>query len=316
METKVNLGLVGAFVLVLAGVLIGVALWLASGGMWQQRYDLYLAVEEESVAGLNLNAPVKYNGVEVGKVRSITLDPQDPQRVNLLLAIARGTPIKQDTVAMLKAQGLTGIAYVELSGGAPNAPALRILPGARYPVIATKSSLSTRLENVLTRVLAKLDGTSGNLNAFLSTENQRAFSTALADVARVSHTLAARAPSIDRAITDAGSTLHNTARSSNQLAPALQGITRGATAVERMGNAARQTSLDAGKAVTSIGAAAQRMDTETLPQLEQLLGDLGVLSTSLRRLSEQTERAPTGLVFGHSNTRPGPGEAATEERKP
>jgi phospholipid/cholesterol/gamma-HCH transport system substrate-binding protein len=84
--------------------------------MWQQKYELYLAVEEESVAGLNPSAPVKYSGVEIGKVRSITLDPQDPQRVDLLLAIAQGAPIKQDTVAVLKAQGLTGIAYVDLSG--------------------------------------------------------------------------------------------------------------------------------------------------------------------------------------------------------
>ena len=79
METKVNLGLVGAFVLALGAVLIGIVLWLASGGLWQPSYDLYLAVENESVAGLNPNAPVKYNGVEIGKVRSIALDPQDPQ---------------------------------------------------------------------------------------------------------------------------------------------------------------------------------------------------------------------------------------------
>jgi phospholipid/cholesterol/gamma-HCH transport system substrate-binding protein len=314
METKVNLGLVGAFVLVLGAVLIAGVLWLASGGMWQQQYDLYLAVEEESVAGLNLNAPVKYNGVEIGKVRSIALDPQDPQRVNLLLAIAHGAPIKQDTVAVLKAQGLTGIAYVELSGGARDAPALQVLPGARYAVIATKSSLSTRLENVLTRVLAKLDGSSGSLNAFLSAENQRAFSSALADIATISHTLAARGPVIDRAIGDAGSTLRNTASSSTQLTPALQAVERSAAAIERMGNAVTQTSRGAGETVNSIGADVKRFSAETLPELERLLAELSVLSASLKRLSEQTERAPSGLVFGHSPTRPGPGEA--KESKP
>ncbi len=313
METKVNLGLVGAFVLALGAALIGGVLWLASGGMWRQQYDLYLAVEEESVAGLNLNAPVKYNGVEIGKVRAITLDSQDPQRVNLLLAIERGAPIQQDTVAVLKAQGLTGIAYVELSGGARAAPKLQVLPGARYPVIATKSSLSTRLENVLTRVLAKLDGSSGSLNAFLSAENQRAFSSALADIATVSHTLAARGPVIDRAIGDAGSTLRNTASSSQQLTPALQAVERSAAAIERMGNAVTQTSLGAGETVNSIGADAKRFSAETLPELERLLAELGVLSASLRRLSEQTERAPSGLVFGHSASRAGPGET-TESR--
>jgi phospholipid/cholesterol/gamma-HCH transport system substrate-binding protein len=314
METKVNMGLVGLFVLALGALLIGGVLWLASGGMWQQQYDLYLAVEEESVAGLNLNAPVKYNGVEIGKVRSITLDPLDPQRVNLMLAIVRGAPVKQDTVAVLKAQGLTGIAYVELSGGARNAPVLVALPGARYPVIATKASLSTRLENVLTSVLAKLDGSSGSINAFLSVENQRAFSSALADMARISHALAERGPSIDRAIADAGITLHNAAHSSAGLEPALHAITKSAASVERMGDSVTQTSQRAGTAVSALGSDVQRFSAETLPELERLLGELSVLSASLHRLSEQTERAPSSLVFGKSATRPGPGETA--ESKP
>jgi phospholipid/cholesterol/gamma-HCH transport system substrate-binding protein len=314
MESKVNLGLVGAFVLTLGAALIAGVLWLASGGMWQQKYDLYLAVEEESVAGLNLNAPVKYNGVEIGKVQAITLDPLDPKRVNLLLAIVQGAPIKQDTVAVLKAQGLTGIAYVDLSGGASNAPPLRVLAGARYRVITTKSSLSTRLENVLTRVLAKLDGSSGSLNAFLSAENQRAFSRALADIAAISHTLAARGPDIDRAIANAGSTLRNTAASSTQLTPALQAVERSAIAIERMGNSVSHTSQNTGVAVNAVGASVQRFSAETLPELERLLTELGVLSASLRRLSEQTERAPSGLIFGPSATRPGPGESS--ESKP
>jgi phospholipid/cholesterol/gamma-HCH transport system substrate-binding protein len=314
METKVNLGLVGAFVLLLGSALIGVVLWLASGGLWQQPYDLYLAVEEESVAGLNLNAPVKYNGVEIGKVRAITLDPQDPQRVDLLLAIERGAPIKQDTVAVLKAQGLTGIAYVELSGGARGAAALQVLPGARYPVIATKSSLSTRLENVLTRVLAKLDGSSDSLTAFLSAENQRAFSLALANIAQITHTLAARGPVIDRAILDAGSTLHHSASSAEQLTPTLQAAQRSAAAIERMGNSVSLTSQNADLTVNALGADMQRLGSQTLPELERLLGELSVLSASLKRLSEQTERAPSGLLFGHSPTRPGPGE--TSEGKP
>jgi phospholipid/cholesterol/gamma-HCH transport system substrate-binding protein len=301
-------------VLALGALLIAGVLWLASGGMWQQSYDLYLAVEEESVAGLNLSAPVKYNGVEIGKVQSITLDPHDPQRVNLLLAIAHGAPIKQDTVAVLKAQGLTGIAYVELSGGARGGPALQVLPGARYAVIATKSSLSTRLENVLTRVLAKLDGTSGNIDAFLSAGNQRAFSSALADIAQITHSVAARTPEINRAIIDAGSTLHQTASSATHVTPTLQAVERSAAAIERTGNAVTHTVQGSDAVVNAIGHDAQRFGTHTLPEIERLLAELAVLSASLKRLSEQTERAPSSLVFGHSTTRLGPGETSADSK--
>ncbi|MBK9573676.1 MAG: MCE family protein [Rhodoferax sp.] len=308
METKVNYTLVGTFVLALGALLIAGVLWLAAGGAWQKKYDLYLAIEDESVAGLNLNAPVKYNGVDVGKVRQIRLDASNPQRVNLLFAIERGTPIKEDTVAVLKTQGLTGIAYVELSGGAQSSPLLRASQADRYPVIKTKPSLSARLENVLTTVLAKLDSTSTQIDAILSKENQLAFSSALADIATVARTFAARKDNIDAGITNAARTLDNTARISAQAAPMIERIGRSAEAIEKMGNEVAQTSATAGKTVNSVGADVKRFGAETLPELARLLGELTVLSASLRRLSEQTERDPRGLLFGRKPVPDGPGE--------
>ena len=303
-----NYTLVGAFVLVLGTLLVAGVLWLASGGTSQKRVDLYLAIVEESVAGLNLNAPVKYNGVDVGKVRRIDLDPQDPNRVNLVFAIERGTPVKEDTVAMLKTQGLTGIAYVELSGGARESPTLRAVEGSLYPVIRTKPSLSARLENVLTTVLAKLDDTSTNINAMLSAENQAALKSALADIATVARTVAARKESINSAITHAGRTLENASTASARITPVLERIGRSADSIDKMGNEVARTSASAGKTVDTVGADVKRFSAETLPELERLLGELGALTISLRRLSEQTERDPRGLIFGRKPVPEGPGE--------
>ena len=303
-----NYTLVGAFVLVLGALLVAGVLWLASGGTSQKRVDLYLAIVEESVAGLNLNAPVKYNGVDVGKVRRIDLDPQDPNRVNLVFAIERGTPVKEDTVAVLKTQGLTGIAYVELSGGARESPTLRAVEGSLYPVIRTKPSLSARLENVLTTVLAKLDDTSTNINAILSAENQAALKSALADIATVARTVAARKESINSAITHAGRTLENASTASARITPVLERIGRSADSIDKMGNEVARTSASAGKTVDTVGADVKRFSAETLPELERLLGELGALTLSLRRLSEQTERDPRGLIFGRKPVPEGPGE--------
>ena len=299
---------VGAFVLVLGAVLIAGVLWLASGGAFQKKYDLYLAIEDESVAGLNLNAPVKYNGVDVGKVREIRLDPDNPERVNLLFAIERGTPIKEDTVAVLKTQGLTGIAYVELSGGGRDTPPLRATAGSEYPVIRTKPSLSARLENVLTNVLAKLDSTSNTINSILSDENRAALKSALADIAAVAHTIAARKATLEAGIANAARTFENTSRATAQVGPVIDRIGRSADAVEKMGNEIARTSASAGKTVDSVGADVKRFTAETLPELERLLGELSVLTTSLRRLSEQTERDPRGLLFGRRPVPEGPGE--------
>lgn len=309
METKVNYALVGAFVLLLGAVLVAGVLWLASGGAFQKKYDFYLAVEDESVAGLNLNAPVKYNGVDVGKVRQIRLDPGNPERVILLFAIERGTPIREDTIAVLKTQGLTGIAYVELSGGASNAPPLRVAEGNEYPVIRTKPSLSARLENVLTTVLAKLDSTSNSINALLSDQNKAAFSSALADIAVVTHTIAERKAEIDAGIVDA-------AHASAKAGPLIDGFGRSAEAVEKMGNEVARTSVSTGKTLDLVGADIKRFSAETLPELERLLGELSVLSASLRRLTEQTERNPSSLLFGRRPVPNGPGEPAEAGEKP
>jgi phospholipid/cholesterol/gamma-HCH transport system substrate-binding protein len=308
----VNYPLVGLFVIVLGAVLIAGVLWLASGGAFQKTYDLYLAIENESVAGLNLDAPVKYNGVDVGKVRKIWLEPGNPEQVNLFFAIERGTPIKEDTVAVLKTQGLTGIAYVELSGGARDSPPLRAAAGNEYPVIRTKSSLSARLENILTSVLAKLDSTSSSINALLSDENKAAFKSALADIATVSHTIAARKDTLDAGMVNAARTFENASRATAQLGPVIDRIGRSADAVEKMGNEVARTSVSAGKTADSVGADVTRFTAETLPELERLLGELSVLSASLRRLSDQTERNPSSLLLGRRPVPIGPGETGPE----
>jgi phospholipid/cholesterol/gamma-HCH transport system substrate-binding protein len=315
-ETKVNYAVVGAFVLLLATALIAGFLWLASGGSIQKKYDLYLAQIDESVAGLNLNAPVKFNGVDVGKVRKIQLDVANPQRVRLTFAIEEGTPVKQDTVAVLKTQGLTGIAYVELSGGAPDAPPLLAIAPELLPVIRTKPSLQARLENVLTNVAAKLDSTSNNLNAFLSAENGVALKSSLADLAILMRTLAARKDTLDAGIASGAKTLDNAARSTAQLGPLIERIGKSAEAVEKMGNAAALASTSAGETVASVGADVRRASGETLPELQRLLGELSVLSGSLRRLIDQTERNPSGILFGRTPVPPGPGETASPSGKP
>ena len=310
--------------LVLGTLLVAGVLWLASGGAFQKKYDLYLAIVEESVAGLNLNAPVKYNGVDVGKVKKIQLDSENPERVKLIFAIERGTPVKVDTIAVLKTQGLTGIAYVELDGGTKNAAPLLVSGNNQYPIIQTKPSLSTRLENVLTTVLAKLDSTSSNIDSLLSQENRASFKSALTDIATLTKTFADRKDLIDTSIVNIGRTANNTAHATQELSPILAKvgplidelsittaqIKQSALAIEKAGNEAAVASNSAGKTVESAGANFERYTSETLPEVQRLLGELTETTASLKRLSEQTERDPASLLRGRSTVPAGPGESS------
>jgi len=251
---------------------------------------------------------VKYRGVDIGKVSEIKLDPANPEEVRLTFQIERGTPIKADTEAVLKTQGLTGIAYVELSGGSREAPTLVATARGQLPVIRTKPSLSARLENVATRVLASLDKTSESLNSLLSDQNRAALQSTLADLSTVARTIAARKDTIDAGIANAGKVFDDGAKAMVKVGPAIERIDRSAEAIRQMANNASTAATNAGKTADAVGADVRRLTAETLPEFERLLGEMNDLTASLRRMSETYEQNPGGLLFGRTPTPKGPGE--------
>jgi phospholipid/cholesterol/gamma-HCH transport system substrate-binding protein len=223
--------------------------------------------------------------------------------------INRGTPIKQDSAAVLKAQGLTGIAYVELSGGSEGSQPLVAAADGVPPTIPFKLSLGARLENVITNVLGNVDRVSDNLNAVFNAENQLALKSTLADMAALAHALEAQKGVLARAIADAARTTQLTAKAGERLDPALLSITRSAQSVDRMADGVSATSRRASRAADSAASAVQQASTETLPDLARLMAELNQLSASLRTLSEQTARSPSSLVVGRPLPQPGPGES-------
>ena len=302
--------LVGVFVVLLGGGLVAGLLWLASGGAWQKKYDIYRAIESESVAGLNLNAPVKYNGVDVGKVSSIRLADDNPDQVILLLAIERGTPVKTDSTAMLKTQGLTGIAYVEINGGTRSAPLLKADNSDSYPEIRTTPSLAARLENVLTTVLGKLDKTTSNIDALLSDANRAAIAQTLVNLAAITDTVAQGRADLTAGMHDAAQLFANGARASARVGPVIERIGQSADALASMGMAVTDTSANATRTLASVSTDVEHLTAETVPQLQRLLGEMSDLTASLRRLSEQTSRDPRSLLFGREPAASGPGESS------
>lgn len=308
MDDKVNFAVVGAFVIGLCAVLVAAALWLASGGQMRRQVDLYRAVSDESVAGLNVNAPVKYRGVEVGKVKAIRLAPDNPQQVQLTFALAQGTPVRTDTVATLTTQGLTGIAYIELSGGSANAPPLVSTIEGEPPLIVTRPSLSARLEQVLTRMLASVDRTSRALDGVFTEQNKQSLAVTLRNIASITQTVADRKTAIDSALRNSDKTMANAAIASARMDATLARIDRAADSFDAMSRQVDAAAAGAGQTVSAAGSRLANLGGDLEPRLETLMTDLGTLSASLRRLTEQTERDPKSLVFGRAPVPKGPGE--------
>jgi len=308
METKVNFAVVGAFVLVLGAGLIAGVLWLSSGGAYRKAYDTYQIFMGESVSGLNLDAPVKYRGVEIGRVRKMALAPANVLQVQLTLDIERGTPVKQDTIAVLRVQGLTGIAYVELSGGSPDSPVLEARPGEAYPVIRSGPSLMVRLDSAITALLINVNRTSESMSALLDADNRREFKQTLAELRILTHTLAARSTAIDAGVVNAARTLDNTARFSSELPRLVERVQASADGFDRMTGAIARAGGDATATLAGTRADLRETADEVVPEVRLLVSELREATGSLRRFSEQLERNPGSLLFGNPAPKPGPGE--------
>src|SRR5262252_3563585 len=114
METDKHYFIEGLFIIGFAVAIAFFSVWLISSG---NRDDVTYRIHfTESVSGLALGDPVKYNGVDVGSVRAMSIDPADPRRVQIDVRLRKTTPIKTDTRASLQLKGITGAVYIELEG--------------------------------------------------------------------------------------------------------------------------------------------------------------------------------------------------------
>ena len=146
METDRHYFFEGLFIIILSLGAAFAFVWLSGSA---HRDDvLYRIHFDESVSGLSLGDPVKFRGVDVGTVKAMSLDPDDPKLVQVDVALRKDAPVKTDTRASLKLKGITGVLFIELNGGSTNAkPLVAATPEGKVPEIASeKSPLTTALE--------------------------------------------------------------------------------------------------------------------------------------------------------------------------
>ena len=163
------------------------------------------------VSGLGTGAAVRLNGIEVGRVAKIELDPDDPKLVTLLLQVRSTIPIHADSVASIESQGLTGVSYVEISGGTLNAPPLIAAAGQRYPRIASRPSSLQEVFNNAPELLSRLLVIGDRLESLLDDKNREAIAQTLGNIRDTTSLFARRSKDIDQLITNGDITLQNLA---------------------------------------------------------------------------------------------------------
>lgn len=127
----------------------------------------YIDFREMSVTGVNVGADVKYQGVNIGKVMRMQVNPYDLRSVLIYIRIKKGFRVKEDMRASLQYAGITGLRFIEISGGTMGAKDLA--PGQK---ILTKKGLGEKAEDIVISVDSIVDA----LKKILNTENQEKIS--------------------------------------------------------------------------------------------------------------------------------------------
>jgi phospholipid/cholesterol/gamma-HCH transport system substrate-binding protein len=280
METKANYVAVGAFVLTCVIGLVVAIMWLA-GIQYSQEYAYYQAFFKGPVTGLGTGTTTRFNGIEVGRIKSLAFDPSDPQRVIVTLQVQPGLNIREDSTASIESQGLTGGTYVEISGGTVNSPLLTARDDQRYPVIRTRQSTLQLLEQSVPEVVARLNVAAGRINDLLNDNNRRALSHVLANLDETTTAIARRSADIDATIANANQAMANFNNASRGLGPAI--------------DEANLTLKKYGKVADDADAF---INGDGLAQVSDLVGEMRRLVANLEQFSDQLNRQPTKLLFG------------------
>jgi phospholipid/cholesterol/gamma-HCH transport system substrate-binding protein len=195
MESRANYALVGLFTLAVLAAVFGFVYWFNSGGAGK-RQDVRV-IFSGTVTGLGRGSSVLFNGLRVGEVTRIELQPDDPRRIYAVISIDGSTPLRVDTRARIEAQGLAGVVAVQLLGGEPNSPVLTAQNGQPLPVIvAERSEFQDILETVRT-IAKRAEDVLGSVEGLVK-ENAGPISNTVKNVERFSAALGDNSQNVDK----------------------------------------------------------------------------------------------------------------------
>lgn len=300
MEAKTNYTIIGVAVLILITGILSTMLWL-SVGYNQKTYSIYTVYLREAAAGLSKDAPVKFNGVQVGYVRQISLNKNDPRQVELLLNIEEGTPITTSTTATLISQGITGVTYIGLSADSSNLTPLKKLPGEAFPVIPAKPSLFNQLDSLLKEVSVSVNHLSTQAQHVFNEENATQIRKILLNVEQFTAVIAKNQNRIDDSIKNADLLLANTAKASKDFQKSISQFNSMAVHLSEAG-----TSVSS--AMGSGRSTMDKLSQETIAPMALLLRRLTTIAVNLEKVSSELRQNPSVILRGSTAPKPGPGE--------
>lgn len=311
MENRAYALAAGLFTLLLGIGVAATALWFSGKTTTTNNYVL---VSRHAVTGLNVQAPVRYRGVAVGKVVSIDFDPHEPRSILVGITAKTGTPLTKGTYAQFGSQGVTGLSYVILDDDGAK-PEPLTAEGDKPARIEVRPSFIDSVSASGQEMINNFNQVAKRVNTLLSEENQRQLASTLRNLDRASGKVAALAASLEpaaKALAPAVKAIEPAVKALPALAGDAGAAFRRADTLFANLNQRVESFERAAKSAEHLSiqgvAVSEAMLDESLPRLNALLEDLQRSSRALERLLNEVNDQPQSIVFGRNPPPPGPGE--------
>ena len=317
METRASYVLIGAFTLGVLVLAVAFVLWMGKTSL-DREFDEYDIIFREAVTGLSVSGAVQYNGIQIGEVRRLSLDPKDPSRVIAHIRVAADTPVRTDTRAKLTFTGLTGVATIQLSGGSVAAPPLLPREGQHHGTIVADDSALQKLMVSGEDMVTSMNELLLRVSTLFSQQNIDKVSETLAHLESLSGEVAGSGGDIRRALADlaeAGKAMKQTLaradtliarldRASTTTQSLLDVEAREALAEMRDSLAAVRRVAEGADAVLAANRGAlDSLGGQGLSQVGPVLTDMRSTLHRLNAMTEQLERDPARFLLGRDRPR-------------
>jgi len=300
MERNANYALVGlASTILLIGLVVFAV--LLAGRKFSHDYDVYDIVFQGPVRGLAQGGEVHFNGIKVGDVNKIFLDPRDPQFVVARAKVTADVPIRTDSYATLEPQGITGVNYIQITAGTATKPLLKdTVTGNEIPRIASrKDALSDLLSGggfIIQKTVEALD----RVNRVFSDQNIKTLSAMISDVQAVTAEVRQR----KTIIADAQKTLQDADEATKQitsLGKSSQTLLDGdgRRALTKLGDAGAEiqgAAKDLRATLAVLEGPTANFANSGLPQLTATMQSLQRATDHLDRVLSEVENNPRGAL--------------------
>ncbi len=316
MENKSHALAAGLFVLVVAALLAGLAIWLTRDNA---NYEQYEMSTKDGVTGLQPQAAVRYKGVAVGKVTRIGFDPQVEGNVLIRIAVNEQAPIGHKTFATLGYQGVTGLAYVLLDDAEKPYPQLTAGPSG-LPRLWLKPSPFGKVVEQAPAILAQVEEATRRINLLLGDDNQRLLSETLGNIGQAAGSINSLTQRLDATVTqridpalaalpplarDARATFQSLQKAGSSVSALANDLGKTTERLNAEGGAIEQITAS----TRSMARAAEQFSAATLPRVNRATDDASRAARQLGRAAGGITDNPQLFIYGSGRIPPGPGES-------